>query len=895
MMAPTRSQSSRGVVPPLKPLKKLATSQSERILNTGAVLPTFGELDEVGKCVNTLRGHKDRVWAVCVGGEGMLYTASEDASIRQWSISTGACLQAFRGHTSYVHVLVWDPRAARLYSGAGDRIIRQWCPQRSRSMHKFKGHNYAVLTLALSDDGAVLLSGSHDSTVRAWSIATRECIRVLEGHTAAVWSIIVAGGRIFSGARDCTIREWDLSSGRCTRILNGHQDIVSALVLGPDRSTLYSSSADGTIRMWCTSKGDLLKVLVGHSDWVRGLAVSSDGAYLYSGACDATVKVWKVSTGDCVRTLTGHQGDINSVALTAGDHFLVTASKDTTAKIWRVKPGTVGDGEGFPPLERQKSVPLLAASMQSEEAVVERQGGGEETKKNIRRSASVGKLSAALSAPRPGRSGNFEGTPGGSVVSPHTPWKPVTADEVIDSWAATGQSNYNPFDSGLDMEAVVCPICKEDFTFEGATQPLLLPCGHTYCQTCLSQQKPLVCALCRAPAGCGMGDLKKNYTLVDLIRSLTVGEGDDGPDVVDGHLPPAAVRAATPSPEKGGAGGLGGAVEVQDRLDRRDKRRKSFESGSPCEECSEAPAALVCRDCDMAYCAACCGATHRATKAMSKHAAPVPIEEWRAQAPLCPQHGMPVSAFCGLHGVTMCPDCGPAHARCMPLSIEDAAGTYRSSLSSYLEQLQGLRGRIDHGHRDTEDKRAALAAELATAEGELNDRFDRLVAELACQRAHAITSLQRAYLARAKRPTAILRELEERGDEMDGLSAETSRALGLGDVELLRVAEPLRTRLRSHTGSSEVTMPETPRLESVSLDFQDGTLKEAVAAWGMPAARAECTLCLRGGSGGNSKLLACRHLICATCLRSHLSSQLMYRELPLRCPLPACGEAVCAR
>ena len=303
--------------------------------------------------------------------------------------------------------------------------------------------------------------------------------------------------------------------------------------------------------------GDLLKVLVGHSAWVRSLAVSSDGLYLYSGACDATVKVWRVSTGDCVRTLTGHQGDINSVSLTAGDHFLITASKDTTAKIWRVKPGAAS-----PPLERQSSVPKDAPPAGSEDV------------KHMQRTASVGKLTAALSATRP----KTPVTPSGHsslAATPHHPWTPSTADEVIDSWSA-GAPSFGGAESGLDNDAVVCPICKEDFTFEGAAQPLLLPCGHTYCQSCLSKQKPLVCALCREPAGCGVGDLKKNYTLVDVIRTLTVGDGDgDGPDVVDGFLPPAAVRAATPSPEKGGAAGLGGVVDAQDR------RRKSFESGAP--------------------------------------------------------------------------------------------------------------------------------------------------------------------------------------------------------------------------------------------------------------------------------------------------------------------------
>jgi hypothetical protein len=95
----------------------------------------------------------------------------------------------------------------------------------------------------------------------------------------------------------------------------------------------------------------------------------------------------------------------------------------------------------------------------------------------------------------------------------------------------------------LKMEAQVsteCPICCETYTIEGEHIPLLLPCGHSMCQKCISllpaptsststssspdqqPQTPPLCPICRTPIRRRLDDqqvkIERNTVILELME-----------------------------------------------------------------------------------------------------------------------------------------------------------------------------------------------------------------------------------------------------------------------------------------------------------------------------------------------------------------------------------------
>ncbi|XP_002987505.2 protein JINGUBANG [Selaginella moellendorffii] len=222
--------------------------------------------------------HTDVVSALALG-DGVVYSASWDKTVKVWRLSDLKCIESFVAHDDAVKALV--AKAGFLYTASADSKIKIWKREASDKKSSKTYHRHllarvlerpgncssAVNALALGGDGGddkVLYGGSSDSSISVWELnPDMEAVSLsglLSGHTQAVACLATLRDLLCSGSADKTIRLWRRErkqgyspSHISLSVVQGHTGPVKSIVLAPDRiglCSITSGSLDGQAKMW---------------------------------------------------------------------------------------------------------------------------------------------------------------------------------------------------------------------------------------------------------------------------------------------------------------------------------------------------------------------------------------------------------------------------------------------------------------------------------------------------------------------------------------------------------------------------------------------------------------------------------------------------------------------
>ena len=198
------------------------------------------------------------------------------------------------GHSGPVYSVSFSPDNRFLISASQDSTIRLWSVKTGANLVCYKSHNFAVWTVQFSPLGYYFASGSHDRTARLWATNQIYPLRIFVGHLSDVDCVQFHPNCTYmaTGSSDKTVRLWEIHTGECMRIFSGHLGGISALAFSPDGRVLASSSSDKTIHLWDLVEGTSLSHLFGHRKSIWSLAFSREGSVLASGSADRTVRLW---------------------------------------------------------------------------------------------------------------------------------------------------------------------------------------------------------------------------------------------------------------------------------------------------------------------------------------------------------------------------------------------------------------------------------------------------------------------------------------------------------------------------------------------------------------------------------------------------------------------------
>lgn len=173
----------------------------------------------------------------------MLFSASDDGSVRLWDLHSRTCVQEFLGHAAQVQsmkLLLVDPpcedgdpnntRASGttspgpsapsfvsprptlpdtplslLNTSCSDQTDPENWATRSQSSRRSSGSRSPPNPWSFGPK-PVLVTGSLDNTIRVWDVDTGKAIQTLFGHIEGVWAVDGDKLRLVSGSHDRTIK-----------------------------------------------------------------------------------------------------------------------------------------------------------------------------------------------------------------------------------------------------------------------------------------------------------------------------------------------------------------------------------------------------------------------------------------------------------------------------------------------------------------------------------------------------------------------------------------------------------------------------------------------------------------------------------------------------------------
>ncbi|GMI23995.1 hypothetical protein TrCOL_g12868 [Triparma columacea] len=244
----------------------------------------------------TLSGHTDSVEAIRWGGEGLIYTASRDRTIKVWG-------------------------AEDIEGTKAGKLVRT-----------LTGHGHRVNTLALSCD-YTCRTGPFDHNGLNDGSADAMFARAKSKYTEIISQ---APERLVSGSDDFTLFFWHpTTSKQPVKRLTGHQQAVNCISFSPSGRHFASASFDKKVKIWDGRNGNFLHTLTGHVGAVYCVAWSSDGRYVVSASKDSTVKLWEVGETKAKETLPGHADEVYALDWSPNGRSVASGSKDRTIKIWK--------------------------------------------------------------------------------------------------------------------------------------------------------------------------------------------------------------------------------------------------------------------------------------------------------------------------------------------------------------------------------------------------------------------------------------------------------------------------------------------------------------------------------------------------------------------------------
>ncbi|CAG8469134.1 6057_t:CDS:10 [Paraglomus occultum] len=229
------------------------------------------EAEETIKCVGICSGHAEAIGAVALSKKDASFciTGSRDRTVKYWDLQKLDRLSStdsFRPKAFYTHLahdkdinsIAIAPNDKIFATASQDKTVKVWSVADGTLIGTCNGHKRGVWSVQFSSVDQCLLTSSGDKTIKIWSLSDFSCLKTFEGHTNTVLkaSFLTSGTQIVSAGSDGLVKLWTIKTNECATTLDNHTDKIWTLVVSKDEKTVITAGADSLINFWedCTAE-----------------------------------------------------------------------------------------------------------------------------------------------------------------------------------------------------------------------------------------------------------------------------------------------------------------------------------------------------------------------------------------------------------------------------------------------------------------------------------------------------------------------------------------------------------------------------------------------------------------------------------------------------------------
>jgi outer membrane protein assembly factor BamB len=270
----------------------------------------------------------------------MIYSGSDDSTVRALDASDGSETWTFSGHSDIVQTVKKSPDGSTVYSGSSDNTVKAVDASDGSEIWTFGGHTGIVESVSVSPNGEKVFSASGDATARAINATDGSEIWTTNlGNNGRSIATAPDGSVVYVADSDSTVYALDTSDG--SEIWNAtYSEIILTISESPSDDRIYMGDTNGKIIAVDASDGSEIWNNTAHSAHVRGLSASPDGSTLFSASSDDKVKALDTSDGTEIWNFSGHTGNVWSVSAAPDGSTVYSGSLDNTVKALDASDGT---------------------------------------------------------------------------------------------------------------------------------------------------------------------------------------------------------------------------------------------------------------------------------------------------------------------------------------------------------------------------------------------------------------------------------------------------------------------------------------------------------------------------------------------------------------------------
>lgn len=274
----------------------------------------------------------------------VLYSASDDGSVKALYGSNGSAIWTFNGHSAAVDGVQVSPDGEVVYSAGEDYTVRAINAGDGSQIWKFNASSQYLDAISVSQDGDVVYASTTNNELIAINASDgTEIWRNSDGGRDAI-AVSPDGGVLYTASSsDNTARAIDASDGSEIWSFSGHGGSVLAIAAAPGGDVVYSGSNDDTAKALHADNGtEIWSASVSQN--VYSLTASRDSVYLGTG--DPSTKALFPDNGS-VQWSSSDSANIYGVSLSedrsvlysaAGDNTVEANNADDGSKIWSASP-----------------------------------------------------------------------------------------------------------------------------------------------------------------------------------------------------------------------------------------------------------------------------------------------------------------------------------------------------------------------------------------------------------------------------------------------------------------------------------------------------------------------------------------------------------------------------